>query len=79
MEARMPRRAAILTPPVPDDDELLTPVELSAKIKIPVATLSTWRARRQGPRAFRVGGHVRYRRSEVDRWLAECGDTAAAT
>lgn len=59
-------------------DELLSIEDLSAELKIPLPTLYTWRSRGKGPQGFRLANsHVRYRRSEVDRWLAECGDTAA--
>lgn len=65
----MPRRAAA-------PDEILTTEELAAELKIPEGTLGYWRSTGRGPAWFRPGGRqVRYRRSEVNRWLAECGDT----
>jgi excisionase family DNA binding protein len=33
-------------------------------------TLEDWRYRRIGPPFIRVGGQIRYRRSDVDAWLA---------
>lgn len=53
----------------PDGDELLTPAELAEWLKIPVATLYGWRYRAEGPPSIKVGRHLRYRRSAVDRWL----------
>jgi excisionase family DNA binding protein len=51
--------------------DLLTLVEVAAELRVPVETLRKWRARGTGPRAAKVGRHLRYRRAEVDRWLAE--------
>lgn len=38
---------------------------------VPKATLLTWRVRRPGygPRAVKAGGRLKYRLSELDRWL----------
>lgn len=60
------------------NDELLTAAELAAEHKIPEATLAQWRYLGRGPRYLKLGGHVRYRRSDVDAWLAAClhGDAA---
>jgi predicted DNA-binding transcriptional regulator AlpA len=33
-------------------------------------TLEDWRYRRTGPPYMRVGGQIRYRRADVDAWLA---------
>lgn len=52
-------------------DELFTPKELSVYLEIPVATLYAWRYRGQGPRGFRVGKHLRYRRSDVTDWIGQ--------
>lgn len=39
---------------------------------VPKATLLTWRVRRPGygPRAVKAGGRLKYRLSELDRWLS---------
>lgn len=50
-------------------DEWLTPAELSAWIKIPVRTIYDWRTRGRGPRGYRVGKHVIYRRADVEEWI----------
>ncbi|KQC39095.1 hypothetical protein UK82_07395 [Frankia sp. ACN1ag] len=49
----------------------MTTAQFVAWLKIPEGTARQWRHRRYGPPSFRVGGRVRYRRSEVTRWLAE--------
>jgi len=56
------------------DDELLTPTEVSEILRTPIGTLSQWRHRGHGPKAFRLGsnGSVRYRRSVVTAWIEEC-------
>lgn len=58
------------------DDRLLWPQDVSELLGVPVDTLYQWRCRRVGPRAIRVGRHLRYRRAEVYRWLAEQEDAS---
>ena len=55
------------------DDPLLNTEEVSAATGVPHATLRYWRHADQGPASFTLGpgGRVRYRRNEVERWLAE--------
>lgn len=56
-------------------DELLTPEEVGPGwLKVPVKTLHQWRYTDRGPKAIRVGKHLRYRRSEVERWLQAQAD-----
>jgi len=50
-------------------DRLLTVKELAEYLGVPVTTLYQWRYRREGPLGFRVGRHVRYRRSDVHEWI----------
>ncbi len=52
-------------------DEFLTTTELGTLLKVPVGTLRQWRHRGFGPRGFALGGTVRYRRSVVEKWIAE--------
>ncbi|MFZ5848382.1 MAG: helix-turn-helix transcriptional regulator [Actinomycetota bacterium] len=62
---------------------ILTIDQAAAYLAIPKATLYTWRTRRAGfgPRAVKLGGCLRYRRSDLDAWVAEhlesFDDTAA--
>lgn len=50
-------------------NRLLTIKELAEYLGVPVATLYQWRYRREGPRGFRVGRHIRYRWSDVEDWI----------
>ena len=52
-------------------DPLLSVQDLAAYLDVPVATIYAWRYRRQGPTGFKVGRHLRYRQSDVDRWISE--------
>ena len=54
-----------------DVERLLTIVELSEMLGIPVDTLYGWRHRGEGPQGYRIGRHVRYRRATVEAWLDE--------
>ena len=56
------------------DERLMTITDLSTMLGVPVDTLYGWRHRGQGPRGYRVGRHVRYRRSSVEAWLEEQAD-----
>jgi predicted DNA-binding transcriptional regulator AlpA len=61
-------------PPGPgllDRDGLITTAELAAFLSLPVKTLRDWRYTGVGPRALRVGRHLRYEPSEVRRWLTQ--------
>jgi excisionase family DNA binding protein len=46
----------------------LTVRELAERLRVPVQTVYVWRHKRYGPRGIRVGGHVLFRRTEVERW-----------
>ncbi|WP_373138297.1 helix-turn-helix transcriptional regulator [Mycobacterium marinum] len=55
-------------------DELLTTKQVCQQYPVFVpGTLRFWRSTDQGPASFTLGtnGRVVYRRSEVERWLAE--------
>ena len=56
---------------------ILTIDQAAAYLSIPKATLYTWRTRRAGfgPRAVKLGGCLRYRRSDLDAWVAEHVET----
>lgn len=51
------------------DDSLMTVEDVAAYLAVSRATVYGWRGKHYGPPAMRVGGGVRYRRDEVDRWL----------
>jgi len=49
----------------------LTPTQLSDLIQVPVATLAVWRCTNRVVLPFaKIGGHVRYRRADIDRFIA---------
>lgn len=56
---------------------ILTIDQAAAYLAIPKATLYTWRTRRPGfgPRAVKLGGCLRYRRADLDAWVAEHVET----
>lgn len=60
-------------------DKFLSPAEVSEYIGVPVQTLYTWNAKGTGPAYSRVGKHIRYRLSTLDKWMeARESDAAAA-
>jgi predicted DNA-binding transcriptional regulator AlpA len=66
-----------------DPDELLTRPEAAAILKIDAHTLACWASLGRGPRFVKFGASrsaaVRYRRSEIDRWLADPARADAET
>ena len=52
-------------------DRLWTVPEVAEFLGVPVATLYAWRQNGTGPRASKVGRHLRYRPRDVERWLDE--------
>ena len=51
------------------DPELLTITEAAALLRAPVATLRYWRHCNTGPRSFRLGRRVLYRRDDLHVWI----------
>jgi len=47
----------------------MTPEEVSTYLGVSINTVYYWRTTYQGPPAFRVGRHTRYRLSDVNDWL----------
>jgi len=50
-------------------DRLLTVKDLAKYLGVPATTLYQWRYRREGPRGFRVGRHIRYQLCDVTEWI----------
>ncbi len=44
--------------------------ELARVLEVPEKTLYAWRSRGDGPVAYKLGRHVRYRTRDVESWLA---------
>ncbi len=49
--------------------ELLTITEAAEVLRTPVATLRYWRHLGTGPRSFRLGRRVVYRRDDLHAWM----------
>jgi excisionase family DNA binding protein len=49
--------------------ELLTIAEAAQLLRAPVATLRYWRHLGTGPRSFRLGRRVLYRRDDLETWI----------
>jgi excisionase family DNA binding protein len=69
----MPEHAADQQP------DLLTIAEAAVVLRTPVATLRYWRHRKTGPRSFRLGRRVLYRRDDLRAWIAAQREHAAAS
>jgi excisionase family DNA binding protein len=52
-------------------NEWLSPQQLADMLGVPVRTIYGWRSRHEGPRAYRIEKHVRFRLADVDNWLEE--------
>jgi len=50
-------------------DDLLSPTELAAQLKVPVSTVYRWNQEQTGPTPYRIGKHIRYRRADVEAWM----------
>jgi predicted DNA-binding transcriptional regulator AlpA len=51
-------------------DRLWSVQDVSRFLGVPVATLHQWRYLGSGPKAYRVGKHLRYDPADVGAWLA---------
>lgn len=63
-----------------DHDRLLTITEVAALLGVPVATVRWWLHNETGPDYFKIGRHVKFRASDVERWVEarrRTGGTAA--
>ena len=57
--------------------DLLNIAEVSELTGVPVATLRYWRHTGTGPRSFRIGKRIAYKREDVETWLAKQYATTA--
>ena len=62
----MSKQQRVISRPI---EPLWTVHDVSAFLGVPVATLYQWRYRGIGPRASRVGRHLRYDPADVRAWL----------
>jgi excisionase family DNA binding protein len=58
-------------------ERLLSAQEVAHLLAVPLSTLYGWRYKGTGPRAYRVGKHLRYRGSDVGAWLETVADDPA--
>lgn len=50
---------------------MATPEEVAKYLQVPLNTVYDWRRKRTGPKASKVGRHLRYAWADLDRWLLE--------
>ena len=55
-------------------DRLMTTSEVAEYLVVPVTTLYRWRQTGEGPRALRIGKHLRYRVEDLHAWLDRQAD-----
>jgi excisionase family DNA binding protein len=53
----------------------MTTEDVSKVYKVPVATIYKWRGEGKGPRALKVGKHLRFRPEDVEAYLDEMAET----
>jgi excisionase family DNA binding protein len=65
-----------VTAPSPNEERLslLSTEQLARFLGVPVKTIYQWRYRGEGPPAYRVGRHLRFRWPDVRAWLEERAD-----
>ena len=56
----------------PDARKLMTTLELAEELGMSQWTVRAWHHKGVGPPAYKIGYNVRYRRGEVEEWLALC-------
>ena len=61
------------------EPELLTITEAAEVLRTPVATLRYWRHLGTGPRSFRLGRRVLYRRDDLRTWIDAQREAAVPT
>lgn len=60
-----------MTTATTDTSEWLSPSELASWLGVPVRTVYDWLQRDQAPRSYKIGRHRRFRRTDVEDWLAK--------
>lgn len=61
-------------------DELMTPEQVANALLLSLRTLAAWRSSGRNPLPYlKIGGRVRYRRSDVDAWLGSQARTSTAS
>ena len=60
--------------PASSPEPLIGMAEVARLLDVPLGTLRTWRGKRTGPPGYRIGRAVKYRWSEVEKWLQQQKD-----
>jgi excisionase family DNA binding protein len=77
-ESAIPDQTSSRTRTTDPQLELLTITEAAELLRAPVATLRYWRHLGTGPRSFRLGRRVLYRRDDLHAWIdAQHGQNTA--
>jgi len=63
------RTQNMLTSSLDFSSRLLSTEDVARILVVPINTLYCWRYKGTGPKAYRVGKHLRYRLSDVIEWL----------
>lgn len=58
--------------------EWLSVDDLAEELALPASTIYAWRARGRGPRAHKIGKYLKFRRPDVEAWLATLADPESA-
>lgn len=53
-------------------DNYMTTQEVATACRTSPETVRYWRHIRKGPRSFKLGRRVLYKRTDVDAWLEQC-------
>lgn len=69
-EATPPRQSTAPANPQPHPagERLRTAADVAAYLGVPIKTVYAWRSRGRGPKGFRIGKHLRWRRPNVTLW-----------
>lgn len=51
-------------------ETLLSPIDLAEYLGVPISTIYRWNYVGSGPPLLRIGRHIRYRTTDVEKWLA---------
>ncbi|GAB2708185.1 helix-turn-helix domain-containing protein [Arthrobacter bambusae] len=65
-----PERSETLETLETAEEQWLSPRDICAELHIPEQTFYQWRVKHIGPRAYRIGRHLRISRSDFNSWLS---------
>ena len=66
----LPMTQTVATATLGKPGDWLSPEGLAEVLNVPLTTVYRWRHFNTGPVGVRLGRHVRYRRADVEAWLA---------